>query len=319
MNAEIGTSIDRAMHHLRAGGLVAIPTETVYGLAANGLDPVAVAGIFAAKDRPRFDPLILHTDHLDKITDLVREVPASLRLLAEHFMPGPLTILLPKTALVPDITTSGLPAVAIRIPDHPMALRLLEALDFPLAAPSANPFGYVSPTLARHVADQLGSRVDYILDGGPCSVGIESTIVRWTGTRVEVLRKGGVAIEAIEAIVGPVDVAPVSTSHPAAPGMLQSHYATTTPIVRQSLRQVLASTPAARVGYLGWDRSTDLLPLDQQRILSADGQFAEAASRLFAYMRDLDAMDLDIIVAALVPDQDLGRAINDKLDRAAAG
>jgi L-threonylcarbamoyladenylate synthase len=196
--AQIETDIEKAKALLESGELVAIPTETVYGLAGNALNPDAVAKIFSVKNRPSFDPLIIHTDSLEKVRKFTLDIPAPLDRLAAHFWPGPLTLLLPKKPIVPDLVTSGLDTVAVRIPQHTLTLSLLEALDFPLAAPSANPFGYISPTTAAHVQDQLGDKIPYILDGGPSQVGLESTIVGLENGEVVVYRLGGLEVAAIE-------------------------------------------------------------------------------------------------------------------------
>jgi len=317
MTAQIGTSVSKAASLLTKGELVAIPTETVYGLAGNGLDATAVANIFRAKERPAFDPMILHTDRLEKIIHLVTGVPSKLAVLADMFMPGPLSILLHRNALVPDITTSGLEKVAIRVPSHPVTQQLLQSLDFPLAAPSANPFGYVSPTTAQHVYDQLASKIPYILDGGPCTVGLESTIVEWDGDSVVVLRKGGITVEQIEQVVGKIKVAQTSSSNPKAPGMLLSHYSPKVRLSIDSLPIAMSMYDCDRIGYIGWTSMSKELPIENQRVLSSSGNLSEAARLLFTHIRALDQLDLDIIVAQLVPDQGLGRAINDKLTRAA--
>ncbi|MEL6923482.1 MAG: L-threonylcarbamoyladenylate synthase [Bacteroidota bacterium] len=319
--SKIGTDIAYAKALLEAGKLVAIPTETVYGLAGNGLNEQAVAAIFAAKNRPSFDPMILHTHSLSAIAPLVKTIPPAIRQLADAFMPGPLSILLEKTALVPDIVTAGSPLVAIRIPNHPLSLQLLSQLDFPLAAPSANPFGYISPTTAHHVADQLGDQVDYILDGGACQVGLESTIVKWEKEAgLTVLRVGGIPVEAIESVIGKVAVRNHSSSNPAAPGMLKSHYAPRVPIMLLEQGHPLPSQvyEGKKVGALAFAKYYEELPPDHQLLLSASGDLAEAAQRLFAHLRQLDQMDLDLIVTSYVPNEGLGRAINDKLKRAAA-
>ena len=312
-----GTSITKAADLLNAGKLVAIPTETVYGLASNGLDETCVANIFKAKNRPAFDPMILHTDCMESMHHLLFDIPHPLAILAEKFMPGPLSILVEKKEAIPDITTSNLPKVAIRIPAHPMTRELLSMLDFPLAAPSANPFGYVSPTSAQHVADQLGNEVDYILDGGNCSVGLESTIVEYHNDQVVVLRKGGISVEDIEKVVGPVKIQMMSSSNPKAPGMLKSHYSPRVNIRLESIEDALLEYKATEIAYIGWNRISNLIPIENQRILSKDEDFGEAARNLFAYLREIDNMNVKIAIADLVPDIELGKAINDKLKRAA--
>ncbi len=314
--ATIGQDIDYACQLLREGKLVAIPTETVYGLAGNGLDEEAVAAIFDAKNRPSFDPMILHTSALEKVQPLIYPIPKKLQILANHFMPGPLSILVRKRDSIPDIVTAGSPKVAIRIPSHPLTLTLLSKLDFPLAAPSANPFGYISPTIPDHVYQQLGDKISYILDGGPCKVGLESTIVDETDGVVTILRKGGVPVEEIEKWVGKVKVKERSSSNPQAPGMLDSHYSPTVPLVIADLSEVMKKYDPQRIGYLSFRELSPDLPKNHQFVLSRSGDLQEAAYHLFSFMRQLDELDLDIIVAQLLPEEGLGRAINDKLRRA---
>ncbi len=314
----IGTDLSYAIQLLKAEAVVAIPTETVYGLAGNALSPKAVSTIFEVKNRPSFDPLIVHTSHLERIAAFTAEMPEAAQRLARRFMPGPLTLLLAKSDIIPDIVTAGSPRVAVRIPAHPMAQELLTMLDFPLAAPSANPFGYISPTTARHVEDQLGDKVPYILDGGPCRVGLESTIVGFEEGQAVVYRKGGIAVEEIEAVVGPVRVRPHSSSNPAAPGMLKSHYAPSAPVVLGNIEKLLARYEGKQVGAITFQRPAPGIPAERQLTLSPTGNLAEAARNLFAGMRRLDALNLDVILAELLPEEGLGRAINDRLRRAAA-
>ena len=313
----IGTDINKAIELLRRDELVAIPTETVYGLAGNALSAAAVATIFAVKNRPSFDPLIVHTSSIERLKSFAQTIPQPAQILAEAFMPGSLTLLLPRQSIIPDIVTAGSPLVALRIPDHPLTLELLSKLDFPLAAPSANPFGYISPTTARHVEQQLGDKIPYILDGGACRVGLESTIVGFENQEVIVYRKGGIALEAIEKLVGKVIVKPHSTSNPQAPGMLKSHYAPRVPLILGNLDELLKQHANKKVGIISFQKTHANIPENQQITLSSKGDFTEAARNLFAGMRHLDGLDLDIILAELVPERDLGRAINDRLRRAA--
>ncbi len=315
-----GTDIRAAKQYLEQGNVVGIPTETVYGLAGNALNPDAVLTIFRVKNRPAFDPLIVHTDSLDKLTQYVRDVPATARQLVEAFWPGPLTLLLPKQTIIPDLVTAGLDTVAVRIPNHPLTLALLHSLDFPLAAPSANPFGYISPTMAQHVADQLGNQIPYVLDGGTCAVGLESTIIGWDdSTSLPVVyRLGGLALEQIEAIIGPVEVRSHSTSNPKAPGMLSSHYAPRKPLMLLQPGESLPLSPNQRAGALAFREPFGGVNAEHQRVLSPTGDLAEAAKNLFAHLRALDAMNIDVIYAELVPSQGLGAAINDRLKRAGA-
>jgi len=303
---------------LHANELVAIPTETVYGLAGNAFSDVAVAKIFAAKNRPAFDPLIVHTSHYERITELVLDIPSPAQKLAAAFMPGPITLLLPKRERIPDIVTAGSTIVAVRVPDHPLTLQLLRALDFPLAAPSANPFGYISPTRAGHVARQLGDRISYILDGGPCAVGLESTIVGFPEGQPTVFRKGGIAVEDIEAQIGPVQVREHSSSNPQAPGMLKSHYAPGVPVLLGDIPQLLEQHAGKRIGLLTFQNQYKEVPEEHQVVLSSAGDLTEAARHLFSGLRYLDQLPLDLIIAEPVPERGLGRAINDRLRRAAA-
>ncbi len=317
--ATIGTDIYEAKRLLESGEAIGIPTETVYGLAANAFDSQAVARIFQVKNRPTFDPLIVHTDSLDKIGGFVTDIPPLARQLAAHFWPGALTLLLPKKAIIPDLVTAGLDTVAVRIPSHPLTRQLLGLLAFPVAAPSANPFGYLSPTRAEHVQAQLGDKIPYILDGGACEVGIESTIVGFGHGQPVIFRLGGISVERIENVVGAVRMLPHSTANPQAPGMLESHYAPRKPLLLNDLPAALRQFPAAQIGFLGFSGLAIQLPAQNQFLLSGSRDYAEAAQNLFAALRQLDSMPgISIIVAELLPEQDLGRAINDRLRRAAA-
>jgi L-threonylcarbamoyladenylate synthase len=317
MNCPIGTDVERAAHLLVRGGLVAFATETVYGLGADALNQRAVARIFEAKGRPRFDPLIVHVAERDWLVRLVRSVPENARRLIDRFWPGPLTLVLPKTDLVPDLVTAGLPTVGVRMPAHPSALDFLRQAGTPVAAPSANLFGQVSPTTAQHVADQLGSLIDYILDGGPCSVGLESTVLDLSGQFPTLLRPGGLSAEPMEEVIGPIQRADAGSdeSRPQlAPGMLSTHYATRTPLVLAGQEDRLPD--AARIGLLAFVPESPLDQFSSVEVLSRHGDLAEAAANLFAAMRRLDAQGLDVIVARPVPNIGLGRAINDRLLRA---
>lgn len=313
----IGTDILAVKKLLEAGEVVGIPTETVYGLAGNALNDDAVLQIFKVKNRPQFDPLIVHTNSLEKVKTFVADFPQKAQQLAEAFWPGPLTLLLPKSEAISDLVTSGLGTVAVRIPNHPLTLELLSELDFPLAAPSANPFGYISPTSAQHVDKQLGKKIPYILDGGSSQVGIESTIVGFEEEETVVYRLGGASVEAIENVVGPVRLVAHSSSNPKAPGMLKSHYSPRKPLYINALEEVLKAYDAQKVGYLTFKKTSPLVPAEHQRILSASGSYAEAAKHLFAYMRQLDALEVEVICTELLPEKDLGRAINDRIRRAA--
>jgi L-threonylcarbamoyladenylate synthase len=290
----------------------------VYGLAGNALNLQAVTRIFETKNRPTFDPLIVHSCSIEKIRHFVREIPPAGLKLAQKFWPGPLTLLLPKTDVVPDLVTSGLDTVAVRVPAHPLTRQLLNQLEFPLAAPSANPFGYVSPTQAVHVQAQLGDKIPYILDGGPCTVGIESTIVGFQEGTSVIYRLGGIAVEDIEKVVGRVVIMAHSSSNPKAPGMLKSHYAPLKPVHTGGLPELLSRHTPKHIGVLAFQHTDDRIPAQNQFILSSTGSTAEAAQRLFAGMRYLDSLPVDIIFAQLLPEKELGRAVNDRIRRAAA-
>jgi L-threonylcarbamoyladenylate synthase len=314
----IGHNIDIAATLLKKGEAVAIPTETVYGLAANALNTSAVAKIFQIKQRPTFDPLIIHLSSFEKVYDYVLEVPEIFEELAKKFMPGPLTLLLRKKDIIPDLVTAGSPYVAVRIPSHNVTKSLLDMVDFPLAAPSANPFRYISPTTAQHVADQLGNRVYYILDGGSCDVGLESTIIGMNENGdIEVLRKGGLSIESIQEVVGNIIIRDISSSNPEAPGMLTSHYSPKVPLILTDLGQLNKVSDINRTGIISFRNFLPTIPTKHQIVLSPSGNFMDAARNLFKGMRYLDGCDLDIIYAELAPEEDLGIAINDRLRRAA--
>jgi L-threonylcarbamoyladenylate synthase len=304
-----------AVAAIRRGELVGLPTETVYGLAADALNPEAVVRIFAAKGRPRFDPLIVHIADPDWAWQIAQPSPRAQRLAAACW-PGPLTLVLKRQAIVPDIVTSGLETVGVRCPDHVVARELIRICGTPLAAPSANPFGRISPTTAEHVREQLGDQVAVVLDGGPCRVGIESTVLLPDPHPV-ILRPGGLTRERLEEILGePVALAGSGerAAHlpPQAPGMLASHYAPRKPL---TLLPPGATWPGdATIGILAFSNAT---PHPHREILSRSGDLAEAATNLFAALRRLDASPATRIMAEMVPDHGLGLGINDRLRRAA--
>ncbi|GBQ93449.1 translation modulator Sua5/YciO/YrdC/YwlC [Acetobacter nitrogenifigens DSM 23921 = NBRC 105050] len=308
--------LSRAAELLRSGGLVAFGTETVYGLGADATDSHAVARIFAAKGRPDFNPLISHFASAADAFAHVQATPIA-ETLARRFMPGPLTLVMTRRAdgAICDLATSGLPTAAVRVPGHETALTLLRAVGRPVAAPSANLSGSVSPSDADHVLDGLEGRIDAVLDSGPCSVGVESTVLDISGPNPVLLRHGGVPLEAIEAEIGPVLLdAPDEPSAPRSPGQLSSHYAPSLPLRLNATdiepdEALLAFGPASRSSNLCWN-------------LSESGDLEEAAARLFAGLRHLDAegrkRGLKRIAAAPVPSHGLGAAIGDRLARAAA-
>ena len=314
MNTDvIGTDVLHAATLLQNGELVGIPTETVYGLAANALDEEAVLKIFEAKGRPKFDPLIVHCASVESIRNYVTDVPPVAEQLLQTFAPGPITLLLPKRSIIPDLVTSGLPQVAVRIPQHPLTLHLLQQLPFPLAAPSANPFGYISPTTAQHVAQQLGNRIPYILDGGPAGVGVESTIIGFEYGQPVLYRLGGLSISEIENITGPLQHQLNQSSNPVAPGTLKSHYAP-----KKKLYFGPPQPIVGKVAVIVFNKLLPQYPPQAQHLLSPAGNLHEAARKLFATMRALDESDCDVIVTTPFPEEGLGLAINDRLRRAAA-
>ena len=313
--APVGTSLATAVKQLTEGKLVAIPTETVYGLAGNALNIDAVVGIFEAKGRPRFDPLIVHVPSWEVAQNYVRDVPAQAATLAHRFWPGPLTLLLPRNPIIPDIVTSGLDRVGLRCPDHPLTRELLAQLSFPLAAPSANAFGYVRPTTAAHVRQQLGRKIAYILDGGPCRIGIESTIVGWEEGQAIIYRLGGISVEQIESVLGPVTVRTHSSSKPQAPGQLLRHYAPDKPFYLGDIDHLIQEHQLKNPGVLSFQKASSSYP--NHFVLSESGDLHEAARNLFGMLRALDQLEVDGVVAEEVPEKGLGRAINDRLRRAA--
>ncbi len=306
------SSIQEAASVLRKGGLVAFPTETVYGLGGDALNPLAVAKIFEVKNRPQFDPLIVHIHHLDQLNQLVTEIPDKAEKLIKIFWPGPLTLVLFKKPIIPDIVTSGLATVAIRMPSHKIALELLAAANIPIAAPSANPFEYLSPTTAKHVKEQLGQKIDMILDGGPCSIGLESTVIDFTEKEPLVLRPGGLAIEEIESVIGKVTISDAKNKK--SPGQLDKHYAPRTPLLITEEKKLI---PGQKIGLLSFKKPSHKIDFKRIEILSENGDLKEAATRLFSCLHTLDKAGLDIIYAEPVPEMGLGKAIMNRLRKAA--
>ncbi|WP_258053210.1 L-threonylcarbamoyladenylate synthase [Streptomyces sp. Ru73] len=312
--------IEKAAGVLRAGGLVALPTETVYGLGANAEDSAAVARIFQAKGRPPSHPLIVHIGGAEQLDDWVQDVPATARLLAERFWPGPLTLVLRRGPRVPLEATGGLETVAVRVPDHPVALALLSAFGGGVTAPSANRFGSVSPTTADHVRAELGEAVDFVLDGGPCEVGVESTIVDATGEVPSILRPGGVTREDLEAVLG-CPLAVPTTSRVRVPGQHPSHYAPRARVVLVEPEKVVAEAELAqelghRVGVLLPAALSDAA-VKAHAVVTLPDSLDAYARGLYGYLRELDQQGCDLILASLPAEQGLGLAIANRLRRAA--
>jgi L-threonylcarbamoyladenylate synthase len=312
-------TILRALELLEDGQVIGLPTETVYGLAGDGLNPTALARIFEIKHRPLFDPLILHCADAADAFNLAKEIPTVARELAQRFWPGPLTLVLRKMETVPDLATSGLPFVALRVPVHPIAQTLLRAFRRPLAAPSANRFGRISPTDAQAVWAELGDAVPLVLDGGACQVGVESTVLDLSKGKPVLLRAGGITVEEIEALIGPVEHAASLAERPSAPGQLKRHYAPRKPLQLAHHAREIPSQPDS--GWLAFGKSDELATFSgvvENLSLAAD--LREAAAHFFRALRALDENPRVATLYALpLPEEGLGRAINERLERAAAG
>lgn len=308
------TSVSEAARLLKEGEVVAIPTETVYGLAGNAFEPKALAKIFAAKERPTFDPLIVHIADIAQLTDIAKNIPDSAYKLAEAYWPGPMTIILPKKDCIPDLCTSALPSVAVRFPSHPIAQAIIKESGLPLAAPSANLFKHVSPTTAEHVAAQLADRIAGIVDGGPCSVGVESSIISLVGEPT-VMRPGAITPEMFKAILGEVKIKE-STSKPGqpmlAPGQCDTHYRPQVPLYYGEVPAgYTLPEHTVRIAF-----GTQAGPIPATVNLSATGDMVEATSKLYAFMHDLDKSEYDLILVDPIPNTGVGMALNDRLKRA---
>ncbi|ARV09974.1 threonylcarbamoyl-AMP synthase [Winogradskyella sp. PC-19] len=316
----ISKDIQKAVTLLNAEELVAIPTETVYGLAGNIFSKKAINSIFETKQRPFFNPLIVHIPSIDYLEKIVAHIPEKARLLAKAFWPGPITLVLKKKAVIPDVITAGKDTVAVRIPNHPTTLELLKQLDFPLAAPSANPFNRISPTTAEHVEGYFKNEIKMVLDGGACKSGIESTIIGFEDNEPIIYRLGSTSIEAIESIVGKIEVKNSTKKtevKPEAPGMLAKHYAPTTKtILVDDLVKAISENQGLKIGVLSLNSSFKNNAVKQQISLSVNKNLQEAASHLYDALHKLDAANLDIIIVQRFPNHDLGKSINDRLERA---
>jgi len=309
-------ALKKAASLIREGKLVAFPTETVYGLGADAFNPKAVAKIFEVKNRPFFDPLIVHIADFEDLKKVASKVDEKVEILIKKFWPGPLTLVLPKTKTVPEIVSAGLKTVAVRMPSHPVALKLIKEAQVPIAAPSANLFGYLSPTEAKHVADQLGKKIDLILDGGKCPIGIESTILDLTSSPPALLRAGGLPLEEIEKVIGKVRIIKKSEKV-RSPGQLPSHYAPKTPL--KILKGKNFKLPKnIKAGLLAFTPPKKKLPFKKIEVLSLKGDLSEAAANFFSALHRLDEAGLDIIYAEPLPEIGLGRAMMERLRKAEA-
>lgn len=313
----ITTDINKAKQVLLKNELIALPTETVYGLAGNAFSEIAIKKIFELKKRPFYNPLIVHLKSASSIYDVAKEIPESARLLADKFWPGPLTLVLKKQEHISDLITAGKKTVAVRVPNHPLALALLNTLEFPLVAPSANPFGSISPTSAAHVFNYFGEAVEVVLDGGECEKGLESTIIGFENDQPVLYRRGSISTEDIEKIVGKLSITTNNDISPNAPGMLSRHYAPKTDTyLTNDISDSLNFFKGKKIGLLLFKNPIQNNTIIHQEILSKSGDFTEAAKNLYAAMHRLDKSKLDVIVAERLPDEGLGKTINDKLERA---
>ncbi|SDS59138.1 L-threonylcarbamoyladenylate synthase [Winogradskyella sediminis] len=317
----ISKDISKAVALLTAEDIVAIPTETVYGLAGNIYSEKAIKAIFETKKRPFFNPLIVHIPSIDELSNIVEHIPAKAQLLAEAFWPGPITLVLKKKGIIPDLITGGKDTVAVRVPNHPTTLELLNRLDFPLAAPSANPFSSISPTTAQHVETYFKDAIKMVLDGGACTSGIESTIIGFENDEPIIYRLGSKSLEDIEAIVGTIEIKNSVKSQteaiPDAPGMLERHYAPKTKtILTTNILESINLHKNKRIGLLTFQSEIDHPNIEVQIALSTSGVLVESASNLYDVLHQLDKMHLDIIIAEEFPDYGLGKSINDRLTRA---
>lgn len=312
-------AVETAAELLRKGEIVALPTETVYGLAADAFKPEAVIKVFEAKERPRFDPLIVHLPEPAWLEQIARIATASQPLIEKligRFWPGPFTVVVPRRERIPDIVTAGLETVAVRISAHPLFAEVIQSFGSPLAAPSANRFGSISPTSAQHVVDELNERVPVVVDGGSTLHGIESTIVAVRDGRIEVLRRGPITTEELQEF-GEV-VSETSRQLPEAPGQLPSHYKPRTPLILVDDPLAFSAPSNKKCGLLAWRTIEGIDRFVAVRTLSRRQDLREAAANLFRFLRELDQMNLDLLVAERLPTEGLGAAIMDRLERAAS-
>lgn len=307
-------NIEKAAEAILAGGLVSFPTETVYGLGGNSLDPQAVAKIFEAKARPSFDPLITHIAELETLDKIAAVKNSRTFDIIEKFWPGSLTLIVPKKDIIPGIVTSGLETMAVRMPDHPTALELIKKSSGAVAAPSANPFGYLSPTTAEHVDELLGDKIEMVLDGGTCRVGVESTVLDLTGDRPIVLRPGGIALEKLREDIPDVDIFNRTTTSPTAPGQLKMHYSPVKPL--HIVDSVSMVKDRERAGALVFKNGPSTEGFTAVEILSASGDPVEAAANLFVALHELDKKNIEVIYAERIPEEGLGRAVMDRIYKA---
>jgi L-threonylcarbamoyladenylate synthase len=314
---EISNDVSKAKLLLEKDEIIAIPTETVYGLAGNIYSETAIKKIFSTKKRPFYNPLIVHISSINVLQDIAINIPEKALLLAAKFWPGSLTLVLQKNDSIPDLITAGKNTVAIRVPNHELTLNLLKSLRFPLAAPSANPFGQISPTTAQHVAEYFSEEIPMVLDGGNCSNGIESTIIGFENNKAILLRLGSIAIEEIEVVIGKITIKNQEENAPLAPGMLSRHYAPKTKTVLvDNILAAIEENLDKKIGLLLFKDAIYHEAVLTSEILSENGDLKTAASNLYAAMHTLDKQNLEIIIAQRFPENNLGNSINDRLQRA---
>jgi L-threonylcarbamoyladenylate synthase len=314
---QISSDISKAIELLNKEDVVAIPTETVYGLAGNIYSEKAIRKIFQVKQRPLFNPLIVHIPSIDHLEKIAREFPVKAQKLAEAFWPGSLTLILPKRLNIPEIVTGGKDTVGVRIPNHPVTLSLLKQLSFPLAAPSANPYNRISPTSSDHVKAYFENTLSMVLEGGECKNGIESTIIGFENNEAILYRLGGISVEDIEKIIGKIQIRNKSDTTPNAPGMLAKHYAPKTKMyLLDDVDEFIENNESKRIGVLRFKGKLKTTRFEHIEILSKSGDLKEAASKLYSTLHKLDSLNLDLIVAERFPDVGLGKSINDRLERA---
>lgn len=314
----ISNDINKAVEILNKNDVVAIPTETVYGLAGNIYSENALRKIFEVKQRPLFNPLIVHLHSIEQLNEIVSEFPPKAKLLAEAFWPGSITLVLKKKPTIPDLITAGKATVAVRIPNHPVTLELLKQLAFPLAAPSANPFNCISPTQAAHVENYFKSSLPLILEGGACKNGLESSIVGFENNEPILYRLGAIPIEEIENVVGKINVKNENESTPDAPGMLGKHYSPKTKMyLVNNWKEFSIDFKDKNVGLISFSETINNSTIKHTEILSKSKNLKEAASKLYNSLHQLDHLNLDMIIAIKLPNIGLGKTINDRLERAA--
>lgn len=309
--------INNAVELLRNDQIISIPTETVYGLAGNVYSEKAIKQIFDLKKRPYFNPLIVHIHSINQLNNIAQDIPSKAMLLAETFWPGPLTLVLKKQEHISDLITAGKDTVAVRVPNNSVTIELLKKLDFPLAAPSANPFGSISPTKPEHVKRYFGENLKMVLNGGECEKGIESTIIGFENNEPILYRHGSISLEEIEKITGALTVNTFKKKSPNAPGMLAKHYAPKTKtILVDKLEDIISQYNSFKVGTLSLKKNFKNNSIHSQISLSKTGDLNEAAAKLYNSLHELDLLNLDFIIAERVPDIGVGKAINDRLERA---